>query len=159
MIAVVASLALAVGPASAHAELDTATPVPNQVTTSLDELVLLFFGGISQVSVVLTDPTGAAVDLGAAELRGPSEARIPVVGGELPGGVYRVDWAVISADDAFPANGAFTFTYEPGSSRPLGQTLAFFLVPLALVGGVLWWLRKPAKRPAGRAAKPSARAR
>jgi methionine-rich copper-binding protein CopC len=149
---VIALTALA-PPAGAHAELDTAEPVPNQVTDELDELVLFFFGGISQVSVVLTAPDGSAVELGDAELVGPAEARIPVAGDDLAGGTYRVDWAAVSADDAFPANGAYSFTYEPAPSRSILPTLAIVAAAMVGVGAVLWWLRKPAK-PAP-AARPS----
>jgi methionine-rich copper-binding protein CopC len=159
LLALLLGIALLVpaAPAGAHAELDTAVPVPDEVATSLDELVLTFFGGVSQVTVVMTDPGGELVTLGGPELRGPSEARIPVDDGDLPAGVYRVDWAAVSADDGFPANGAFSFTYEPSASSgsPL-RTVAVLALPVLAVAGVLWWLRKPAPKKAGaKAAKPA----
>lgn len=109
-------LALAAGPALAHAKLlsevptaesdPAAQPAPQPLTDlrlSFSEALNLAFCKLS-----VTDRTGKAVSLGALALDQDNKVLIAPLGGPLPVGDYTVDWTVVS-DDGHKSSGSYTF--------------------------------------------------
>jgi copper transport protein len=120
ILALVAGLALAVGPAApafAHAALQSSVPAsesvldqpPTAITLTFDEPVTPEPGAIR-----LLDSTGADVTIGLAHSGDqPSVVTASVPG--IPNGTYVVAWRVVS-QDGHPANGAYTFQVGRGAA-------------------------------------------
>lgn len=113
-----AALLVTAAPASAHAHLVKINPAnkaaieapPTWVTLTFDENMR------EPAAIVVTDPTGARVDNGAAAqvVDKTARARLRVV----DPGRYTVAYRVVSAD-GHPVTGQSTFTYRPaGSATP-----------------------------------------
>lgn len=118
----IAPLVLAVlwsAPAHAHAELKSSIPAagshlgiaPRELRLNFSESPELTF-----TTLILRDPSGAAVTLGAVQ--GASDSRRAVIAavlGGLAAGTYTVEWKVAGAD-GHPVQGKFDFTIAPGAT-------------------------------------------
>jgi copper transport protein len=131
LVALVAGVALAVGPASpahAHAALESSVPAsssildtpPDDITLNFDEPVTIEPGAIR-----LLDSSGADVAIGLPQ-KGADPTIITATVPEIPNGAYVVAWRVIS-QDGHPANGAFTFEVGRGSGVDTRGLLASVL--------------------------------
>lgn len=117
LVVATAALALAAGPAFAHAKLlsevpaavDAATPAPAPVP--LTELRLVFSEQLNLTfsKLKLTDAAGKEVALGALALDPKDDKTLlaPLTG-TLPVGDYTVDWTAVSAD-GHKTTGTYTF--------------------------------------------------
>jgi len=124
--AVVLLLATA-GPASAHATLETTSPIegavlanaPAEATATFDEAV-----GVSPDSLRVFAPDGQRVDDGnTVRAANPDEIETRLRSG-LAHGTYTVAWHVISAD-SHPVEGAYTFSIgAPSGTTVNAATLA-----------------------------------
>jgi copper transport protein len=120
LAALVAALALALGPASpahAHASLESSVPAPSSIldapptdiTLDFDEPITVQPGAIR-----LLDGSGKDIALGLPE-RGSDPTVVTASVPEIPNGTYVVAWRVIS-QDGHPVDGAFTFDVGRGNS-------------------------------------------
>jgi len=104
-------------PASAHAHLVKIDPADKAaIRNPLTKVTLTFDENMrAPAAIVVTAPTGARVDKGAAQvLDKTASARVQVV---TPGR-YTIAYRVVSAD-GHPVTGQTTFTYQPvGSPTP-----------------------------------------
>jgi methionine-rich copper-binding protein CopC len=117
LVVATAALALAAGPAFAHAKLlsevpaavDAATPAPTPAP--LTELRLVFSESLNLAfsKLKLTDAAGKEVTLGALALDPKDDKTLlaPLTG-TLPVGDYTVDWTAVSAD-GHKTTGTYTF--------------------------------------------------
>ena len=117
LVVATAALALAAGPAFAHAKLlsevpaavDTATPA--LAPAPLTELRLVFSEQLNLAfsKLKLTDAAGKEVALGALALDPKDDKTLlaPLTG-TLPVGDYTVDWTAVSAD-GHKTTGTYTF--------------------------------------------------
>lgn len=117
LVVATAALALAAGPAFAHAKLlsevpaavDAATPAP--APAPLTELRLVFSEQLNLAfsKLKLTDAAGKEVALGALALDPKDDKTLlaPLTG-TLPAGDYTVDWTAVSAD-GHKTTGTYTF--------------------------------------------------
>lgn len=117
LVVATAALALAAGPAFAHAKLlsevpaavDAATPAP--APAPLTELRLVFSEQLNLAfsKLKLTDAAGKEVALGALALDPKDDKTLlaPLTGA-LPAGDYTVDWTAVSAD-GHKTTGTYTF--------------------------------------------------
>ncbi len=108
--------------ASAHAELESSSPVDGAVLATAPEVITITYSeGVTAQpgGVRVVDSRGDRVDTGATTATG-SVVRAPLRGG-LPNGSYLVAWRVVSAD-SHPVRGAFTFSV--GRSSQLDDGLA-----------------------------------
>ncbi len=100
--------------ASAHAQLEKATPAVGSTVASASEIRLEFSEGVepkfSKVSVA--GPAGA-VSLGAAKTEPSNQAVLIVpISKPLSAGVYKVHWQAVSVD-THHTQGTFEFTVKP----------------------------------------------
>jgi methionine-rich copper-binding protein CopC len=115
ILKITASLAFAViaTQASAHAQLEKATPAVGGTVASASEIRLEFSEGVepkfSRVS--LTGP-GGAVPLGEAKTESGNQAVliVPIAKGLAPG-AYKVHWQAVSVD-THHTQGTFEFTVK-----------------------------------------------
>ena len=117
LVVATAALALAAGPAFAHAKLlsevpaavDAATPAPTPAP--LTELRLVFSESLNLAfsKLKLTDAAGKEVTLGALALDPKDDKTLlaPLTGA-LPVGDYTVVWSAVSAD-GHKTTGTYTF--------------------------------------------------
>jgi copper transport protein len=164
-VAALAVLAPA-APASAHAAMVAADPVPGSVVPAAPADVTVTFSEPVQVvpgRIQVLAPDGHRIG-GPPEVRG-AVLRIPLHPADRPLGTYLVSYRVISAD-THPVGGALTFSVGAASARPpeaalaavhrsvaLGVPLAHFLgyAGLTLAVGpalllALLWPRRLARR-------------
>lgn len=118
-VAALVWLGTGVGPASAHADLDSSDPAPSSVLAEGPSEIFLDFSEpvtTSSDSIELFDQDGASVDIDAAEVAA-SDATVVVAGGlpDLDDGLYVVAWRVVSAD-GHVAEGAYTFEVGAGGA-------------------------------------------
>jgi copper resistance protein C len=116
MIAITASLALVwtASAASAHAQLEKATPPVGGTVASASEIRLEFSEGVEPKfsKVSLTGPTGA-VPLGTANTESGNQAVLIVpIAKPLSAGAYKVHWQAVSVD-THHTQGTFEFTVKP----------------------------------------------
>jgi copper resistance protein C len=100
--------------ASAHAQLEKASPAVGSTVASASEIRLEFSEGVepkfSKVSVA--GPAGA-VSLGAAKTEPSNQAVLIVpISKPLSAGVYKVHWQAVSVD-THHTQGTFEFTVKP----------------------------------------------
>ena len=130
--------------ASAHAELETASPPPDGIVTMLPASLTLTFSEevrSGAVSVQVSGPDGARVDTAdaAVDLTDPERETVRVslfTGGP---GEYAVNWETISAIDGDSASGDYRFTVqiqpdsslEPSVGTPEATTIAPVPTPTA----------------------------
>lgn len=118
-VAALVWLGTGVGPASAHADLDSSDPAPSSVLAEGPSEIFLDFSEpvtTSSDSIELFDQDGASVDIDEAEVAA-SDATVVVAGGvpDLDDGLYVVAWRVVSAD-GHVAEGAYTFEVGTGGA-------------------------------------------
>ena len=124
MLAAIALLVWAAGPASAHNTLRSSTPGDGEKVPRTPEAVLLVFdeSAIAMgAQVVVTGPSGP-VQAGSPIVTDNS-ARQPLAAG-APAGDYTVTWRVTSAD-GHPVTGTFHFTAQAaggGQAAPESNT-------------------------------------
>jgi copper resistance protein C len=109
LLAALALVASAVGPASAHNALLSSTPSDGEAVSRTPEAVVLVFDDSAiamGAQVVVTGPSGP-VQTGSPTVVGNS-AQQPLAAG-APAGNYTVAWRVISGD-GHPITGTFQFT-------------------------------------------------
>ena len=101
------------GPALAHAELDRSDPAAGSTVATAPQKVLLVFTerpdpSLSFVQVLDTNGTNVAAGP-AAQVGGDTKALQVPLPGDLPDGVYTVNWRTVSEDDGHVTAGAFAF--------------------------------------------------
>jgi copper transport protein len=137
LVAAVASVGLALGPApaDAHAELISTEPASGEQLDVAPERVVLRFTesvDVSDDAVEVLTAGGDRVDVGAA---GHPDGERSSVAVDLPGlddGTYVVSWRVLSSDN-HPVSGAFTFGVGDAGAA-LSDADAQALVDDALAG-------------------------
>ncbi len=118
-------VAIAAPAALAHAELESASPGPDdRVTGSPAELVARFSQDLdaSRSSLEVRDVSGRRVVRGGELGSGPREFRLNLP--ELEPGMYEVRWASFSKEDGELARGSYTFTVVAAPSPTPTATLA-----------------------------------
>lgn len=117
----------AVAIAFAHAEPATVKPgdgaVLNQPPT---EIVIVMTQEMARQSggndISVFDASGTRINTASAVIDNNDRKRITVaLPVNLPVGVYTVKWKTLSADDGDPANGQYTFTYDPSKPPSAGK--------------------------------------
>ena len=110
IIAVVAVVAFAAGPAAAHARLVSATPAPNATVASTRTLSLTFSErmapAFSSFDVVNAAGEKVAIQTSVAE---DGKTLTGNFSRALAAGAYRVDWRIASSD-GHRMTGSYTFT-------------------------------------------------
>lgn len=125
-------IALPAPAALAHAELDSASPGPDdRVTGSPAELVARFSQDLdaSRSSLEVRDVSGRRVVRGGELGSGPREFRLELP--ELEPGVYEVRWMSFSKEDGELARGSYTFTVVAAPSPTPTATPTPMLAPSA----------------------------
>ncbi len=117
LIAMLAVLTVAAGPASAHAVLVKSDPADGQrVAGSPDRVTLTFSDRLTRIgtTVRVTGPGGDAAE-GKPSIQGDTitQALRP----DLPAGTYEVRWQVASGD-GHPVSKAFSFVVAQSSAAP-----------------------------------------
>jgi hypothetical protein len=116
-VAATAVLALAAGPAFAHAKLLSEVPAADganavqPASTPLTDLRLSFSEALNLAfcKLAVTDSAGKAVVLGALALDAQDDrVLLAPLAGPLAAGDYKVDWTVVS-NDGHKSNGSYTF--------------------------------------------------
>ncbi|MFE7973107.1 copper resistance protein CopC [Streptomyces shenzhenensis] len=114
--AAVTVLAVAAPQATAHTELDTASPGASAALAGLPPRVTLTFSDAmtqKYAKVAVTGPDGDAAAAGGVEVRGRT-VTLPLDAGS-PAGRYTVGYRVVSAD-GHPVSGSYTFTVRATES-------------------------------------------
>ncbi|MFI9239111.1 FixH family protein [Streptomyces sp. NPDC053079] len=113
LAALLCSLTLGAGTASAHAALTSTDPADGSVVPAAPRQVRLTFSEgvlLSADSVRVLDPRGERVDEGRPEhVDGKSQTAAVALRGGIADGTYTVAWQAVSAD-SHPVAGAFTFS-------------------------------------------------
>ncbi|GHC36214.1 copper resistance CopC/CopD family protein [Streptomyces cinnamoneus] len=113
LAALLCTLTLGAGTASAHAALTSTDPADGSVVPSAPQRVELTFSEgvlLSADSVRVLDPRGERVDEGRPQhVDGRSESAAVTLRGGIGDGTYTVAWQAVSAD-SHPVAGAFTFS-------------------------------------------------
>ena len=166
---VLATVALAAGPAAAHAVLLRTEPSPQTTVETPPEVVRLRFSEPVEVAfgaVRVFDVDGTRVDKG--RITTASGRREVVVPASLPGGTYTVTWRVVSTD-GHAIHGGFQFYVgapstisavavegDSGAGRVVGWgygavRFAWYVALLAVIGLVVMrrFVWTPAVRAAG----------
>lgn len=117
LTALLAALVATASPASAHAKLESSSPVDGSTLTATPPEIMLRFNepikdGLNEVSV-----TSGSTDVADGEVQVEGEAVYQPVKLEMEPGEYEVKYKVVS-DDGHPVSGTVSFTYEP----PEGDT-------------------------------------
>ena len=113
-IAASLAFALVATQASAHAQLEKATPPVGGTVASASEIRLDFSEGVEPkfTKVSVTGPSGA-VPLGAANTEAGNQAVLIVpISKPLAAGAYKVRWQAVSVD-THHTQGTFEFTVKP----------------------------------------------
>lgn len=108
----------AVTPASAHAELVSASPGPDEAVTSPDAVVASFSQDLdpSRTSFVVRDAAGEAVARGGEIGDTPREWRLDLPA--LSAGAYEVRYTTFSAEDGELHRGRYSFTVIASTPSP-----------------------------------------
>jgi len=91
------------------------------VATAPTQVVIWFaqdmFRRAGENGITVLGPDGAAVQVGDAAINDDDRRvlTVPLAGGLAPG-VYTVNWHTLSAEDGDPAEGSFTFTFDPAAA-------------------------------------------
>jgi copper transport protein len=138
---------LLVGPAFAHAELESSDPADGALLRAAPARVVLSFTeppdpDLSSVTVV--DAAGQPVQTGPIERGSAPRSLVTPLGPDLPNGVYTVSWIVVSEADGHRTANAFAFgvgvdpAQSPVPSTPVeGSTGP---TPLSVAGKVALYL-------------------
>jgi copper transport protein len=120
LFALVAALALALGPASpahAHAALESSVPAPSSILDAPPTDIALDFDEpvtVQAGAIRLLDGSGKDIALGLPE-KASDPTIVTAAVPDIPNGTYVIAWRVIS-QDGHPADGAFTFDVGRGNS-------------------------------------------
>jgi methionine-rich copper-binding protein CopC len=107
-------LALAAGPAFAHAHLQTATPPVGGTVDTAPAVVTLTFSEALEPrfsTIEVKDAAGKRVDDGNVHSEAGDAKRFSIGVGKLPPGLYTVDWHATSVD-THRTDGSFHFTVK-----------------------------------------------
>lgn len=115
------ALSLGADQALAHAEPETADPpIDGSVELAPPVLEIIFNQEVTEdTTIEVTGPDGRAVHAAPAalDLNDPDRKRVTVaLYGNLPSGVYTVNWTATSAEDDHTESGSYTFTVTAGSA-------------------------------------------
>lgn len=120
---VMLGVALSVGAVQglAHAELESANPpVDGTVDVAPPVLEIVFSQEVADgTTIEVYGPDGRAVHAAPAEidLNDPNRTRVTVaLYGNLPAGLYTVNWTSVSAEDGDTDSGSYTFTVTTGGT-------------------------------------------
>lgn len=121
LVAIGLAFVLGAGQALAHAEPESAVPpIDGSVEVAPPVLEIVFGQELAEgTTVEVYGPDGRAVHAAPAEidLNDPDRKRVTVqLFGNLPAGVYTVNWTTVSAEDGDTASGSYTFTVTVGGS-------------------------------------------
>lgn len=109
-VAVVAAVALAAGPAAAHARLVSATPAPNSIVAATRTVSLTFsertVAAFSGFDIVNAAGGKVAVQTSVAE---DGKTLNGTLARPLAAGAYRIDWRIASSD-GHRMTGSYTFS-------------------------------------------------
>jgi methionine-rich copper-binding protein CopC len=115
-------LMFAIGTASAHAKVLSATPGIGSVIASVPTSVSVTTAenmnpDPKKSNLFVYGPAGDLISQGNAKipLNNPKEMSVPIKA--TGNGVYIVRWITVSADDGDPDEGAFTFTVNPNATN------------------------------------------
>ncbi|MBP2001587.1 copper transport protein [Paenibacillus shirakamiensis] len=112
-------LILCPGLASAHANIVTSNPTPNQtLTTAPKEISIVFNEAVENVfhSIEMTSATGKKITLGPSTIDTNNPARLTAkLSQTLPDDIYTINWRVVSAD-GHPITGVIPFIMGTGGS-------------------------------------------
>jgi copper transport protein len=114
------------GRALGHANQEDATPPPNAVLgVSPAEIRMRFTEPLeAQFSrILLRDANGTILDLPASFVDEFAPTEMVLIPGELPDGLYTVDWRALSAADGHPSQGTYAF-YIGDAPAGFGQSNA-----------------------------------
>jgi copper transport protein len=140
LLALAAVLATA-SPASAHAELESSTPVagsvvaepPGEISLTFDDPIVL-----DGSTLRVFDDRGGPLDVGPLTAASTDGRRISVsVPSALASGTYTVDWAVAS-EDTHPVTGSFTFSVLAPSAVVDVPAVGHNDLAGALLGAMRW---------------------
>jgi methionine-rich copper-binding protein CopC len=120
---VMIGVALSVGAVQglAHAEpVTTNPPIDGSVEMAPPALEIVFSQEVTDGTMIeVFGPDGRPVHAATAEidLNDPDRTRVTVaLYGNLPAGVYTVNWTAVSAEDDHAESGSYTFTVTTGSA-------------------------------------------
>lgn len=109
-VAVVAAVALAAGPAAAHARLVSATPAPNSTVAAMRSVSLTFsertVAAFSGFDIVNAAGEKIAIQTSVAE---DGKTLNGTLARPLAAGTYRIDWRIASSD-GHRMTGSYTFS-------------------------------------------------
>lgn len=125
---------LAVAGAWAHAEPATITPGDGAVLNSVPATIVYEMSqdmarqndasGQPANNLEVFDAAGKKVSTENATVDDTDRKKLTLkMPATLAVGVYTVKWKTLSADDGDPANGQFTFTYDPSKPAATGNTV------------------------------------
>src|SRR5690606_29604073 len=109
----IAVLLVWVAPALAHASLERSDPPANAILMEPPEAIRLWFTEPLEPEfsmIRLLDASGNPVDLPSGEVDAADPRQLILHSGDLPDGVYTVDWRVLSAYDGHSTMGSFAFS-------------------------------------------------
>lgn len=117
LAALLAAAVVSASPASAHAKLESSSPVDGSTLTATPPEIMLRFNepikdGLNEVTV-----TSGSTDVTDGEVQVEGEAVYQPVKHTMEPGEYTVKYKVVSAD-GHPVSGSLSFTYDP----PEGDT-------------------------------------
>lgn len=120
LLASVLFLALSASNVSAHGKFKSSNPAPNSTIAAAPAQVVVSFDNhdpldISGSKLVVTDASGAVVDLGDSALDKNDADRLTLVVSLKSGlgdGVYTVNWTALSEGDGSKEEGHFSFTVK-----------------------------------------------
>lgn len=121
MVAIGIAITFGAGQALAHAEPERAVPpIDGSVEVAPPVLEVIFSQEVGEgTTIEVYGPDGRAVHAAPAEidLNDPDRKRVTVqLFGNLPAGVYTVNWTSVSAEDGDTATGSYAFTVTVGGT-------------------------------------------
>jgi hypothetical protein len=113
----------------AHAEPDiTVPPIGGSVDQAPPLLEITFSEEVTaETTIDVVGPDGKSVNAAPAalDLEDPNRKHVTVaLFGNLPAGVYTVNWNSFSAEDGDPDSGSYTFTVTGGAATPVASPMA-----------------------------------
>lgn len=131
---------IGVGPVHAHANLAGSAPSANASLTESPEEIRLWFTEPLEPSFsrfTVRDSSGTLVPMLESQVDPTNAYQLVMQLGDLPDGLYTVDWRVTSSADGHPSQGSFTF----GINAAVGDTLqSVEEAPIPTNSAVIRWL-------------------
>jgi methionine-rich copper-binding protein CopC len=130
--ALAALLLIAIAPvrgALAHAEPEVMVPAADSTVDQAPPVLEITFSEevAADTTIDVIGPDGKSVIAAPAalDLQDPNRKHVTVaLYGNLPAGVYTVNWTSVSAEDGDPDSGSYTFTVAGGSATPVASPMA-----------------------------------